>query len=245
MNPEKVDELLTMLRDSDSLEEQGDILHFLVVEKGMEYLTGKLEDGKSIRVKDLLKDLYDKACLKKNWGLVRHTAGMLGKRVEDLAKAVTDLLVRQKQVTVGMAPYNERTITGPLPNCELRQLIHQAYGEDDSCAMLTQELLLYLAMFIRTEPCLFNEMLRLRVGLIIRVMASELSRSVCCDGDAATEHLLNLSPFEMKNLLYHILSGKEFNVVNRGGASGNFSVLSCKSNRVCSDNRLCYKMLML
>lgn len=97
--------------------------------------------------------------------------------------------------------------------------------------MLTKELILYLAMFVRTEPTLFNEMLRLRVGLIIRVMASELSRSIKCEGDVAIEHLLNLSPFEMKNLLYHILSGKEFNVVS-SGVSGNFSVLSSKSSKV-------------
>lgn len=32
-----------------------------------------------------------------------------------------------------------------------------------------QELLVYLAMFIRTEPQLFLEMLRLRIGLIIQV----------------------------------------------------------------------------
>ena len=57
-----------------------------------------MEDGKPVTVKDLLKILYEKACQQKLWGLVRHTAGMLGKRVEDLAKAVTDLLVRQKQV---------------------------------------------------------------------------------------------------------------------------------------------------
>lgn len=57
-----------------------------------------IEQGKSITVKDLLKVLYEKACQQKLWGLVRHTAGILGKRVEDLAKAVTDLLVRQKQV---------------------------------------------------------------------------------------------------------------------------------------------------
>ena len=245
-----------MLKDSESLDEQGDILHFLVVEKGIDYMTGKMEDGTPIRVKDLLKDLYEKSCRQKKWSLVRHTAGMLGKRVEDLAKAVTDLLVHQKQVTVGMPPYNERTITAPLPNSELRHLIHQvcpklnncfsslciynvtfyyynvkAYGDDDSCAMLTQELVLYLAMFVRTEPALFLEMLRLRVGLIIRVMASELSRSVKCDSDEATELLLNLSPFEMKNLLYHILSGKEFNMVT-SGVSGNFSVLSNKLSRV-------------
>lgn len=41
-------------------------------------------------------------------------------------------------------------------------------------------------------------------------MANELSRTLICDGDEASEHLLNLSPFEMKNLLHHIISGKEF-----------------------------------
>lgn len=41
-------------------------------------------------------------------------------------------------------------------------------------------------------------------------MATELCRSLGCSGDEASEHLLNLSPFEMKSLLHHILSGKEF-----------------------------------
>lgn len=94
-----------------------------------------------------------------------------------------------------MPPNNEYTITAPLPESELRQLIHevnmlvlskikwknqtkifffQAYGDDESTAMLTQELMVYLAMFIRTEPQLFIEMLRLRVGLIIQVWESNL-----------------------------------------------------------------------
>ena len=38
-------------------------------------------------------------------------------------------------------------------------------------------------MFIRTEPKLFKEMLRLRVGLIIQVMASELARTLKCSGN--------------------------------------------------------------
>ncbi|XP_017041961.1 probable phosphorylase b kinase regulatory subunit alpha isoform X4 [Drosophila ficusphila] len=197
---------------------------------------GMLEEGRVVTVRDLLKGLYEKACQQKLWGLVRHTAGMLGKRVEDLAKAVTDLLVRQKQVTVGMPPNNEHTITAPLPEVELRQLIHDAYGDDESTAMLTQELMVYLAMFIRTEPQLFHEMLRLRVGLIIQVMAKELSRTLNCDGEAASEHLLNLSPFEMKNLLYHILSGKEFAVSSV--ARGNLSIVSCKSSRVSKKSQI-------
>lgn len=150
-----------MLKDSESLDEQGDILHFLVIEKGIDYMTGKMEDGTPIRVKDLLKDLYEKSCRQKKWGLVRHTAGMLGKRVEDLAKAVTDLLVHQKQVTVGMPPYNERTITAPLPNCELRQLIHQVCPRfcdsnspsPSSTFMTLHFMLLRLTEMMTAVPC--------------------------------------------------------------------------------------------
>lgn len=141
---------------------------FQVDSQGLQFPTGMVENGHPVLVKDLLKSLYERACQQKMWGIVRHTAGMLGKRVEDLAKAVTDLLVRQKQVTVGMPPANEHTIVAPLPENELRSLIHMAYGDDESTAMLTQELLVYLAMFIRTEPQLFHEMLRLRAGLIIQ-----------------------------------------------------------------------------
>ncbi|XP_051160571.1 probable phosphorylase b kinase regulatory subunit alpha isoform X2 [Leptopilina boulardi] len=232
----EVEELMSMLRETESLEEQGDILQYLVDTQGLQFNTGMVEDGHSVLVKDLLKGLYEKACQQKMWGIVRHTAGMLGKRVEDLAKAVTDLLVRQKQVTVGMPPSNEHTIVAPLPENELRSLIHQAYGDDESTAMLTQELLVYLAMFIRTEPQLFHEMLRLRIGLIIQVMATELSRTLICSGEEASEHLLNLSPFEMKNLLHHIMSGKEFAISSVG--RGNFSVISCKSGKVSKKSQI-------
>lgn len=246
----EVEELIAMLRETESLEEQGDILQHLVDTQGLDFNTelvsgsanddsqsqGMLEEGRVVTVRGLLKGLYEKACQQKMWGLVRHTAGMLGKRVEDLAKAVTDLLVRQKQVTVGMPPNSEYTITAPLPEAELRTLIHEAYGDDESTAMLTQELLVYLAMFIRTEPQLFHEMLRLRVGLIIQVMAKELSRTLNCDGEQASEHLLNLSPFEMKNLLHHILSGKEFAI--NSVARGNISIVSCKSSRVSKKSQI-------
>lgn len=64
-----------------------------------------LEEGRVVTVRTLLKGLYEKACQQKMWGMVRHTAGMLGKRVEDLSKAITDLLVRQKQVRFDRFPH--------------------------------------------------------------------------------------------------------------------------------------------
>lgn len=175
--------------------------------------------------KDMLKDIYDRACHEKNWALVRHMAGVLNKQVEDLAKSLTDLLVRQKQVTVGMPPNCECTIARPMTSRDLTTLITRAHGGELSIAMLSQEILLYLAMFIRTEPRLFSEMLRLRVGLIIQVMASELARSHKCSEEDANEHLLNLSPFEVKALLHHILSGREFKVKNlRRGVSIDYNL---------------------
>jgi phosphorylase kinase alpha/beta subunit len=67
-------------------------------------------------------------------------------------------------------------------------------------------------------------------------MAKELSRTLNCDGEQASEHLLNLSPFEMKNLLHHILSGKEFAVSSV--ARGNISIVSCKSSRVSKKSQI-------
>lgn len=140
-----------MLRESDILEEQGDILQYLVDSKGLDYNTGMLEKGRVVTVRDLLKGLYEKACQQKLWGLVRHTAGMLGKRVEDLAKAVTDLLVRQKQITVGMPPNNEHTITAPLPEGDLRLLIHEAYGKYSCWTLLQYVLFSTVAVQLRSQ----------------------------------------------------------------------------------------------
>lgn len=51
----QVDELFAMLRESESLDEQGDILQFLVASKGLDYNTDMLENGRVVTVRDLLK----------------------------------------------------------------------------------------------------------------------------------------------------------------------------------------------
>jgi phosphorylase kinase alpha/beta subunit len=68
----------------------------------------------------------------------------------------------------------------PRTSNELLQNIVDVCSGDHSAVSLTQEILVYLAMFIRAEPDLFTEMLRLRIGLIQNVMISELSRAMSC-----------------------------------------------------------------
>jgi phosphorylase kinase alpha/beta subunit len=103
----------------------------------------------------------------------------------------------------------EATITSPLKSDQIFEMITKAWDKDYSMMMVTQEILIFLALFISTEPALFDGMIRLRVGLIVQVMIIELKRTLSCDIEEATDHLLNLSPFELKVLLHMILSGKE------------------------------------
>ncbi|XP_041837948.1 phosphorylase b kinase regulatory subunit alpha, liver isoform isoform X2 [Melanotaenia boesemani] len=206
--------LVRQLKECPTLQDQADILYILYVMKGADWvveLSGPGQGGISVRL--LLEELYVQAGACKEWGLIRYISGILRKRVEVLAEACTDLISHHKQLTVGLPPEpRERVITVPLPPEELNTLIYEASGQDISIAVLTQEIMVYLAMYIRSQPALFGDMLRLRIGLIMQVMATELARSLHCSGEEASESLMSLSPFGMKNLLHHILSGKEFGV---------------------------------
>ncbi|XP_007561811.1 phosphorylase b kinase regulatory subunit alpha, skeletal muscle isoform isoform X2 [Poecilia formosa] len=205
------DALVQLLKDTKSLQDQADILYILFKDKGMEWDT-QLQ-GKGSTVSSLLSELYEKAGDLKQWGLIRMISGMLKKKVEELDSACSDLLAHQKHLTVGLPPEpREKTITAPIPPDQLAALIDEASDNNISVAILTQEIMVYLAMSIRTQPSLFSEMFRLRIGLIIQVMATELAQSLSCSGEEATESLMSLSPSELKNLLHHILSGKEFGV---------------------------------
>uniref|UniRef100_A0A8K9V937 Phosphorylase b kinase regulatory subunit n=1 Tax=Oncorhynchus mykiss TaxID=8022 RepID=A0A8K9V937_ONCMY len=203
--------LVRQLKECPTLQDQADILYILCVMKG----TG-LDQG----VRCLLEELYAQAGANKEWGLIRYISGILRKRVEVLAEACTDLISHHKQLTVGLPPEpREKVISAPLPPEELNSLIYEASGQDINASRchfrpnsLPDEIMVYLAMYVRSQPALFGDMLRLRIGLIMQVMATELARSLHCSGEEASESLMNLSPSDMKNLLHHILSGKEFGV---------------------------------
>ncbi|XP_066437037.1 phosphorylase b kinase regulatory subunit alpha, skeletal muscle isoform isoform X2 [Eleutherodactylus coqui] len=204
--------LVDVLRDTDNVQEQADILYVLYTMKGLDWDT-QIYGQPGVTVKDLLVDLYVKVGATRQWALIRCISGILKKKVEALDEACTELLSHQKQLTVGLPPEpREKTITAPLPYDKLICLIEEASEQNMSISILTQEIMVYLAMYMRTQPFLFAEMFRLRIGLIIQVMATELSQSLRCSAEEATESLMSLSPSDMKNLLHHILSGKEFGV---------------------------------
>ncbi|XP_030194329.1 phosphorylase b kinase regulatory subunit alpha, skeletal muscle isoform isoform X4 [Gadus morhua] len=208
--------MVQLLKDTHNLQDQGDILYILFKDKGLDWDTGL--QGKGSTVRCLLGELYQRAGGQHLWGLVRLISGMLRQKVEELDWACSDLLAHQKHLTVGLPPEpREKTITAPIPLEQLSLLIEEASDHNITVAVLTQEIIVFLAMSIRTHPDLFAEMFRLRIGLIIQVMATELAQSLNCNEAEATESLMSLSPSELKNLLHHILSGKEFGVQRNMG----------------------------
>ena len=56
----------------------------IIIKRSIDWIVGPLFPGQ--KLKDLIADVYEKASTRKMWWLVRHSAGMLGLKTEELAK---------------------------------------------------------------------------------------------------------------------------------------------------------------
>ncbi|MEG4626457.1 glycoside hydrolase family 15 protein [Microcoleus sp. w1-18aA5] len=205
--------LLTSLRDSENLYEQIELLHTLVRLKGLNFDTGFGGAEETVKVVDLLNEVYIKAGessqSKIQWAVIRHAAGLLDKVDISLSDAVTDILVRQKQIAVGKAYSEDSIISRPGSYTEVMDKIRQFCGEDIRDRVLTQEVLIYLGLLIKAEPQLFKGLLTLRVSYFILLLTSEFARELGVTQNEAYEHLMQLSPFEIKNRLRQVLTEYE------------------------------------
>ncbi|MEG4288312.1 glycoside hydrolase family 15 protein [Microcoleus sp. C2C3] len=205
--------LLTSLRGSENLYEQIELLHTLIRLKGLSFDTGFGGAEETVQVVDLLNEVYTKAGessqSKIQWAVIRHAAGLLDKVDISLSDAVTDILVRQKQIAVGKAYSEDSIISRPGSYTEVMDKIRQFCGEDVRDRVLTQEVLIYLGLLIKAEPQLFKGLLTLRVSYFILLLTSELARELGVTQNEAYEYLMQLSPFEIKNRLRQVLAEYE------------------------------------
>ena len=169
--------------------------------------------GEVVTVTDLFNEVYLKASQgspsKIHWALVRRGAGLLDKVDISLSDAVTDILVRGKLVAVGKAYSEDSVISRPKSYTEIMEKIRHFCGEDIRDRVLTQEILIYFGLLIKAEPQLFKGLLTLRVSYFILLLVSELARELEISQNEAYEHLMQLSPFEIKMRLRQVLTGYE------------------------------------
>ncbi len=195
------------LQQSENLYEQIELLQTLRNLEGLELRVPMGEER--ISVQELLDEVYDKASQLRLWALVRRAAGLLDKVDIGLSDAVTEMLVRRKQIAVGRAYSEASLITQPLSNPELLEKLTEFCREDIRDRVLSQEILLYLGVLMRADPELFQGFLTLRVGYLILLLTSQLGQEQHLTQDEAYEALMGLSPFEIKTRLQSVLAERD------------------------------------
>ncbi|WP_052128715.1 glycoside hydrolase family 15 protein [Neosynechococcus sphagnicola] len=203
--------LLTTLRQSANLYEQIDLLETLTQLRGLDFDTGLdaglLEASSPLTVADLLHEVYLKAGQLQLWAIIRRAAGLMDKVDIGLGDAVTSILIQGKQIAVGKS-YNEASlITSPMPSADVMAKIAAFSSKDVREPPLTQEIIIYISVLIKTDPQLFDGLLTLRVGYLILLITSELAQELQVTQDEAYEYLMRLSPFEVKMRLRQVLVG--------------------------------------
>ncbi|WP_071191376.1 glycoside hydrolase family 15 protein [Trichormus sp. NMC-1] len=199
--------LLLHLRSSENIYEQIELLQTLKRLQSLEFDTGYGGPGRPVTVADLLDEVYTKAGDLGIWAVVRRAAGL--RRMVDigLSDAVTSIVVRGKQIAVGRAYSEASLMVVPMSHHEIAEKINNFCREDIRDRVLTQEILIYLGILIKSEPELFQGLLTLRVGYLILLITSELAQELHVTQDEAYDYLMQLSPFEVKIRLYKVLTG--------------------------------------
>ncbi|KAF9976352.1 hypothetical protein BGZ73_008710 [Actinomortierella ambigua] len=201
-DPSNLEAAMNMLSISVNLYDQVDLLQYLLSCNGPDFVVTTLD----ATVEALLEEVYIKSLQLKLWSIVRQAAGLRNKVVNSLTINITDLVIRQKQVTIGLGP-TEHVITSPIGPDVLSRMIYDGNFDDVREGPVVQEVLIYLGSFIRANPEMFEGIMRLRTHFLIIALREEIQRLNSCDETEAVEHLMQLSPFELKSLLGTVLSG--------------------------------------
>ncbi|XP_078608671.1 phosphorylase b kinase regulatory subunit beta-like isoform X2 [Branchiostoma floridae x Branchiostoma japonicum] len=192
-------EVIQRLQTCTSLKGQSLLLRVLLKREGPNFIT---DEGTIV---DRLERLCRKAGDMKYWSVVRLTASLCGKLVDSLAPSITSVLVRGKQVTLGVFGHEEEVISNPLSPGEIKNIVYsKCMPHDEREAVLQQEMIIYIGNIISTTPELFDGILKIRVGWFIQAMKNELKASSA----AKEQDIHSLSPSAIKQLLLTVLTQK-------------------------------------
>jgi phosphorylase kinase alpha/beta subunit len=204
-----VADLAERLWRSRSLEEQAEVLELLGRRLGPNARLQGPMPGPPVKLMALLQEVYRRALVRADWNVVRRAAGAMGLVHPRLEDALTDLLVRQKQVVVGRNYTNDALIHQPLGSRTIAARIRRFGGEDGREGMLQQELLLALDGLARHEPNLLSGSLTLQLGQLLLLLTSELAAAADLSPSEAFEALCALPPHQIRRRLRAVLADVE------------------------------------
>ncbi|MEB3234071.1 MAG: glycoside hydrolase family 15 protein [Cyanobacteriota bacterium] len=203
-----IGDLLERLWNSQALQEQAEVLELLRQRLGpAAQLQGPQQQ--TVPLHELLDEVYRRGLEQQQWGVVRRAAAALDLVHPQLEDALTDLLLRQRQVVVGRNYTRDSLISEPLGSHAIAARIRRFSGEDGREWMLQQELLLALDSLARREPNLLSGSLTLQLGQLLLLLTSELAAARQLSPIDAFEALCDLPPHAIRRQLRAVLADLE------------------------------------
>jgi phosphorylase kinase alpha/beta subunit len=183
-DPINIREATNILAKSSNIYDRIDLLQYLHSCHGLEYHVEGLG-----QLSVLIEEVYIHANRICEWSIVRQAAGLLKKMVNNLSINVAEFLIRKKPLTIGPLG-SSYTIESPMRPGDLLKIIFRHCIDDIRYSCLVQEIITYLASYIRSNETLFNGMIRIRTHFIIVAMRDELIRMKGCNEVESVEHLM-------------------------------------------------------
>jgi len=199
-------DLVERLWRSTSLQEQAEVLELLARRLGPHARLQAPEGRAPVLAMALLEEVYRRGLEEADWNVVRRVAGAMGLVHPQLEDALTDLLVRQKQVVVGRNYTNESLISQPQGSKRIAAMIRRFSGEDGREWMLQQELLLAVDGLVRLEPDLLSGTLTLQLGQLLLLLTGELAAEENLSPSDAFEALCSQPPHGIRRRLRTVLA---------------------------------------
>ncbi|XP_074644676.1 phosphorylase b kinase regulatory subunit beta-like isoform X2 [Tubulanus polymorphus] len=189
-------DLIATWHSADTFYLQSIILHLLMKREGSKFW---FEDA---TVEEHINMLARKAGIHQHWSVVRFCSSLLNKIVDSLAPSLSAILVRGRQVTLGVFGQEEEVVDKPLSPSDVKSILYsKVFPHDIYQAVMQQEMILYIGRLFAVCPELFEGILKVRVGWIVQAMKLELRFSGEDESD-----IYALSPSGLKQLLHSVLT---------------------------------------
>jgi phosphorylase kinase alpha/beta subunit len=201
-----IGDLTDRLWSSTSLTEQAEVLEQLARRLGGDARLQGPGGEAPVALHTLLEEVYRRALAAMDWDVVRRMAAQLELVHPQLEDALTDLLVRQKQIVVGRNYTADSLITEPQDSGTIAAMIRRFSGEDGREWMLQQEILLALDGLARHEPDLLSGSLTLQLGQLLLLLTSERATEADLSPIDAFEDLCRQPPHVIRRGLRAVLA---------------------------------------
>ncbi|NBC49111.1 MAG: glycosyl hydrolase family 15 [Gammaproteobacteria bacterium] len=198
--------LMQRLSTRTDLQAQFEVLCLLSSRHGLDFETGLRAAGdQPARIRDLLEEVYLRACEARCWRLIRLSAAVLGKYDINLEGAATEIIIHQIALSVSRSYSRHSTFRRPMGAAELLAAIRQFNPDDPRAQILTQELVFNLGLLVRSHPELFNNLTLIRTGRLLQLIAVRQQPEARLSINDALDELIDLPPHRFARAIRDVL----------------------------------------